>query len=247
MKKFSAFVFFTLFSVSALAGPNISVGTFFDYLDGDKSTYLKRVFNGGDNTAFVRVNIYEIVYDANGKSQELPVEEKGAAATPEGLIASPARMIVPSQGMQGTRLLYMGKRDKERYYRVRFVPVVPEQDDQFAMTEEEREAYKASMSAGVNVLTAYGIMFFVRPLDSRYDTKIENTSTHYKVTNGGNTTIVLDEFKSCVVKKPQECHPTRKHHVLPGKTFSFDKEANREYTFDLIEGGAPKRVKVAKR
>jgi len=246
LKKFIVFVLFNLSAATAFAGPNINVGTIYDYLDGDKSTYLKRVYNGGDSTAFVRVNIHEMVFDADGKSRELPMVEKGAAEKPEGLIASPARLIVPSQGMQGTRLLYMGKRDKERYYRVRFVPVVPEKEDQFAMTDEEREAYKQSMSAGVNVLTAYGIIFFVRPQDSRFDTKFENTTAHYKVTNAGNSTIVLDEFKSCVAGKPGDCYPTAKHHVLPGKTFSVDKEAGREYTFDLIEGGAPKRMKVAK-
>ena len=41
-------------------------------------------------------------------------------------MASPARLIVPAKGMQGTRLLHMGGRDTERYFRVRFVPVVPE-------------------------------------------------------------------------------------------------------------------------
>ncbi|MDD2058619.1 molecular chaperone [Pseudomonas sp. GD03860] len=246
MKKFIVFALFNLYAVAAFAGPNINVGTIYDYLDGDKSTYLKRVYNGGASTAFVRVNIYEIVFGADGKTREIPLAEKGGAATPEGLIASPARLIVPSQGMQATRLLYMGNRDRERYYRVRFVPVVPEKEDQFALSDEEREAYKEAMSAGVNVLTGYGIMFFVRPQDSRFDTKIDDTQAQYKVTNAGNSTIVLDEFKDCATDKARTCYPTKKHHVLPGKSFSFDKVPNREYTFDLIEGGAPKRIKVAK-
>ena len=50
----------------------------YDYLDGDKNTYLKRVFNGGDSTAFVKVNILEIVYDADG-TPEIPLKTKRTA------------------------------------------------------------------------------------------------------------------------------------------------------------------------
>ena len=50
-------------------------------------------------------------------------------------MASPARLIVPAKGMQGTRLLHMGERDTERYFRVRFVPVVPEKEDEFAVSQ----------------------------------------------------------------------------------------------------------------
>ena len=69
------------------------------------------------------------------------------------LMASPARLIVPANGMQGTRLLMMGERDRERYFRVRFIPVVPEKEDEFAVSAEEREQYKTTLSAGVNVMT----------------------------------------------------------------------------------------------
>jgi hypothetical protein len=48
------------FSLAVQAGPQINVGTVYDYLDGDKSTYLKRVFNSGDSTAFVKVNILKL-------------------------------------------------------------------------------------------------------------------------------------------------------------------------------------------
>lgn len=119
-----------LLSLTAQAGPAINVGVVYDYLEGDRSSYLKRVYNGGTSTAFIKVNVLEIVYNADGTSREVPVasmtDAKGAATNRDGLMASPARLIVPAGGRQGTRLLYMGQRDKERYFRVRFIPVVPE-------------------------------------------------------------------------------------------------------------------------
>ena len=57
----------SVFCMPANAGPQINVGTVYDYLDADKSTYLNRVFNSGDSTAFVKVNVLEIVYDDDRK------------------------------------------------------------------------------------------------------------------------------------------------------------------------------------
>ncbi|MDD1137890.1 molecular chaperone [Pseudomonas sp. TNT2022 ID233] len=229
------------------AGPQINVGTVYDYLDGDKSTYLKRVFNSGDSTAFVKINVLEIVYDADGKPQEIPVVNAADGASRNGIMASPARLIVPAQGMQGTRLLYMGERDRERYFRVRFVPVVPEKEDEFVVSHEEREDYKKSLSAGVNVMTGFGIVFFVRPKDARFDTVISDTPERYEIRNNGNTVMVVDEFKSCSVSNETDCGATTKHHVMAGKSFAFEKEAGREYRFKLVEGDNRKDLRVARR
>ncbi|WP_322844672.1 molecular chaperone [Pseudomonas sp. B33.4] len=235
----------SVFCLTAQAGPQINVGTVYDYLDADKSTYLKRVFNSGDATAFVKINVLEIVYGADGTPQEIPLVNAADGASRNGLMASPARLIVPAQGMQGTRLLYMGVRDRERYFRVRFVPVVPEKEDDFVVSGEERDEYKKSLSAGVNVMTGFGTIFFVRPKDARFATVINDTDSRYELRNNGNTVVIVDEFKSCSLIKETECGATTKHHVLAGKTFAFDKEKGREYRFFLIEGDDKKTLKVA--
>ena len=235
------------FSFTAHAGPQINVGTVYDYLDGDKSTYLKRVFNSGDSTAFVKVNVLEILYDADGTSREVPVETSADSVSRNGVMASPARLIVSAKGMQGTRLLYMGERDKERYFRVRFVPVVPEKEDEFVISNEEREDYRKSLSAGVNVMTGFGTIFFVRPKNASFDTVISDGVSRYELRNNGNTVLVVDEFKSCSLKDENDCGPTTKHHVLAGKTFSFDKEKGREHRFIVVEGESRKVLKVAGR
>lgn len=226
------------------AGPAINVGVVYDYLDGDKSTYLKRVFNGGDATAFVKINILEIVYDADGTAREIPLVNQTEANARDGLMASPARLIVPANGMQGSRLVFMGEREQERYFRVRFVPVVPEKEDEFAVAEEERDEYKKGLSAGVNVLAGYGTVFFVRPRETRFNSVISNEATRYEVRNSGNSTVVVDEFRNCSANNERDCQPTTKHHVLPGRSFKFDKQSGREYNFMLIEGKSSKPIEV---
>ena len=245
MKRVFLLIGLSGFSLGLQAGPQINVGTVYDYLDGDKSTYLKRVFNSGDSTAFVKVNILEIVYDADGNPSEVPVKSDPGAASRDGLMASPARLIVPANGMQGTRLLFMGERDTERYFRVRFIPVVPEKEDEFAVSSDEREDYKKNLSAGVNVMTGFGTVFFVRPNNSRYDSQIDNGASTYRIRNNGNTSVVVDEFRNCSIKQENECEPTTKHHIRAGKEFAFDKKPGREYRFNLVEGASKKALRIA--
>lgn len=233
-----------LFSHLAQAGPQINVGVVYDYLDAGKSTYMKRVFNGGTSTAFVKVNILEMIYDKDGNYSEVPLQDQAGAIARDGLMASPARLIVAANGTQGTRLLFMGNRDKERYFRVRFVPVVPQSEDEFAVSEEEREEYKQSLAAGVRVLAGYGTVFFVRPSKTRFDTTLDNQAQRYALRNQGNSVVVVDEFKDCAVGNPQDCRPTVRHHVMAGRSFGFDKQAGREYRFKLIEGDAKKTIEV---
>lgn len=243
-----ALLFCSVLSLGATcvqAGPNINIGTVYDYLDGDKSTFLKRVFNGGSSTAFVRVNIFEMTFDAAGRATEHALDNHGqGAARRVGLVASPARLIVPANGMQALRLLYVGEREHERYYRVRYVPVVPEREDQFAVSEAEREQYKASLTAGVNIMAGYGAIFFVRPKHIRFDTKVHDSANEYRVENAGNSTIELGDFRDCSQRDPGECLATRSHHVLPGRHFELSKASGRVYAYELIEGDKKTRVKL---
>ncbi|MCX2544564.1 molecular chaperone [Pseudomonas sp. COW5] len=245
MKQLMVFLGLCMVGLNAHAGPNINIGVVYDYLAGDKSTYLKRVYNSGDSTAFVKINVLEIIYNADGSSTEVPVKVQGEAGARDGVMASPARLIIPAQGMQATRLLFMGERDKERYFRVRFVPVVPEKEDEFAVSSEEREEYKKTLTAGVNVMAGFGTIFFVRPQNARFDSVIDDRADTYKVRNNGNTVVVIDEFKSCSRTNEAECDPTTKHHVMAGKTFEFEKKPGREYRFILVEGDSKKNLKTA--
>ena len=121
------FILLLMLSGNVSASAEISIGTLFDYMAGQQGTYLKRIRNQGDTTAFVKVAIHEITYDGAGQPRESAELTEGNRA----LIASPSRLIIPAKGVQATRLLYMGARDKERYFRVRFIPVLPRKEDGF--------------------------------------------------------------------------------------------------------------------
>lgn len=235
-------------SVSALGAPGISVGALYEYLDPHKSTLLKRVYNSGDSTAFVKISVSEIVYDDAGKPSEQPVMPvvHGKREQAGTLVASPARLIIPVKGMQATRLLYMGKRKKERYFRVRFAPVMPEQNDDFGVTEAQAEQYKQSLSAGVNILAGFGAVTIVRPSHVQYKTEMQDEAVSFTVHNKGNSIVVLDGFNDCKAMADKECAAPTVHHVLPQRSRVFEKEAGRHYRFELIEGDRKQAVKFGK-
>ena len=61
-----------MFSGNLFASAEISIGTLYDYMSDQQSTYLKRIRNQGDATAFVKVAIHEITYDEAGQPHESP-------------------------------------------------------------------------------------------------------------------------------------------------------------------------------
>ncbi|RQO78311.1 pilus assembly protein [Aquitalea sp. FJL05] len=226
----------------AQAGPVISIGALYNYIDHDRSSILKRIYNSGSNTAFVRITIHEVVYDSNGKHRELPVTRAEDGARLEGLIASPSHVIVPASSASSVRLLHVGSRERESYYRVRFVPVLPQKKDEFGLDDKAANQYQNSLDAGVNVLTGYGAFLIVRPHVEHYDTVLDSKDDAFVVSNRGNSTIVLEALYQC--EAGNVCTDAVKRHVLPQASLRLERTPQRRYHFELIEGTRSKPVSL---
>jgi len=236
-----AMALMSLAVTSQAASPQINVGPLFDYMPSNGSHFLKRIRNTGDATAYVRVEVTRMNIDSAGKITETPVDTAALArseADASGLIASPSRLIIPaSNGMQAVRLIYRGERDSEQYFRVRYVPVVPESGE-FSLDEKQSGDYKQSMSAGVSVFTGFGTVVFVPPRNARYDTRMDGR----QISNQGNATVILDNVKICQVAKPEQCSKSSKLHLRPGQSHMLPGEVTEYTRFDLIEGGNKRSV-----
>lgn len=240
MRKTLCGVLLLITGATAHAAPQINVGNLYDYMDGERSTMLKRIRNSGDTTAFVKVSVFELVYDAQGNITEVAQDDLPLEQRP--LIASPARLIVPASGMQTMRVLYRGDRAKERYFRLRFIPVVPERGDGFAISEADAEQYEA-LKAKVEILTGFGSLLFVHPNGVQYQTDVSREGQRFIVHNRGSSTVVLDHFNDCDVTGKQ-CSVATKHHIRPGIDREFSRDPGRVYRFELIEGQERRRVEI---
>ena len=246
-RRMAALCLLTAPWAAGAAAPSIHIGAMYEYMEPQQGTILKRVRNSGDATAFVRVQISEVVYNADGSHVEREVDTRSVAAgqAVDGLISSPARLIVAANGQQATRLLYQGNREVERYYRVRFVPVLPQTADEFALDAAEAAAYQQQLSAGVNVLTGYGAFLIVHPQQVRHQTLVEQRGKQLHVRNAGNSSVVIDDLRECAGERNSDCSPSRKQHLLPQREQVFELREGHQLAFELIEGEQRRRFAFA--
>lgn len=223
------------------ASPIIGIGSMYDVLKPESQSIMKRIYNSGESTAFIRIEILEIYPN---EKKEIPLTESNENRLERNrLVITPLRLIVSPLGFQNIRMMWVGERDEERYFRVRFTPVLPASKDGFGLSENEIEEYKKnSLKAGVNILTGYGSILIIQPKKQIFNTVIENTDSKIVVKNLGNTTIALEGMKLCKSKSNDCIYPPRQF-ILPGRTFSVDKDSTHpKINITLIEGDNSKLI-----
>ncbi|MGG1905405.1 hypothetical protein ABFY47_25115 [Enterobacter ludwigii] len=245
MRYFNKSLFFTGTIILALsilppayATPVIGIGSMYDVLTPDMQSMTKRIYNTGDSTAFVRVELLEIKPGRKNGETEVPQKEL-SGKTPERnrLIVTPQRLIIPPAGFQVVRILWPGERGSERYFRVRFTPVMPETDDSFGLDKKAVSEYrKNTLHAGLNVLTGYGTIVIVQPEKPQFNTIIDSAGTAgVTVKNNGNATVSLDNIRQCKTANT-DCGAVTREFILPGRTHAVGKKAGYKTNFTLIEG-----------
>ncbi|HIF2548656.1 TPA: hypothetical protein ACXZLZ_004224 [Salmonella enterica] len=234
-------------SLSALfpahATPVIGIGSMYDVLTPDMQSMTKRIYNTGDSTAFVRVELLEMnLGDDKGEKQIPPKELYGKTLERNRLIVTPQRLIIPPAGFQAVRILWPGGREKERYFRVRFTPVMPEVNDSFGLDKKAVSEYrKETLRAGLNVLTGYGTIVIVQPEKPQFNTAIESAgASSITIKNNGNATVSLDNIRQCRAANT-DCGAVSREFILPGRTHTMSNISGYKTNFTLIEGNS-KRV-----
>ena len=226
-----------ILSASVNAAPMIGIGSMYDVLTHDSNSLTKRVYNSGDSTAFVKIELLEI--DPKHKSNnETPVKEiSGNVLEKNRLVVTPLRMIIPPNGFQSARIMWPGVRDKERYFRVRFTPVMPQAEDDFGLDSKAAENYrKDALQTGVNILTGYGTVVIVQPEKPSFNTDInKNASGDITVSNNGNATIVLEDIRQCRTANT-DCGEVSREFILPARSHFVKGKAGFQTNFTLIEG-----------
>jgi P pilus assembly chaperone PapD len=233
---FKTLLSIALLSASSVASavPQISIGSMYEFIEADKSTLLKRIRNNGDQTAYIRTEVSEIIYQGDGKKIERKLNANEVArGNIDGLVFTPSRIIIPAKAMQSGRLVFAGKRNQERYFRVRFTPVLPKDQYEFNQSKQDYDAYRQKLNAGINILTGFGAMVIVRPENARYNTQIDRAGQVVSFKNNGNSTVFIDGIKECINKK---CAPENSVFLLPGKTHQIHQKANHSLQFILQEG-----------
>lgn len=242
MHYFFNFIILAIFFVSgffsAHATPVIGIGSMYDVLIPGMQSMSKRIYNTGDATAFVRIELFEINPGEKKGPEETPQKElSGTTLEHDRLIVTPQRLIIPPGNFQTVRILWPGERKNERYFRVRFTPVMPENDDSFGLDKDAVKEYrKNTLSAGLNVLTGYGTIVIVQPDRPAFNTVIKEENTDsITVKNNGNATVSLDNIRQCKSANT-DCGTVTRELILPGRMHSVQRKVGFKTNFTLVEG-----------
>lgn len=220
----------------ASAEAAIAVGQMYHQIDGARVTETKRIYNSGADTAFVRVDVLELDSDSN----ELPASGEDISRL---LLVSPSRMIIPAGGTQTVRLIALGARERERYFRVRYVPVAPNRQGEFPDTDLDPNG--ENPSGALSVLIGYGTLVTVAPKTPRFLTRIERTPGKEVLRNEGNTTVIADHHRVCPIVG-KHCSESTRDRIKPGKSLALSTNHDTYRRFDLVEGSHTVAVTVGR-
>lgn len=225
------------------ATPVIGIGSMYDVLQPGSESMTKRIYNTGESTAFVRVELLEIHPGDRQHASESPAPALSDGQLEQNrLIVTPLRLIIPPGGFQGVRILWAGDRSREKYYRVRFIPVMPEVNDGFGLDKQAIDKYRqGSLKAGVNVLTGYGSIVIVQPNKPHFNSVITRSAGAVTVSNKGDATVALDNIRHCK-SAGSDCTSDGREFILPGHSAAVNQPAGGTTSFTLIEGNNRREI-----
>ncbi|MDE9620908.1 hypothetical protein [Citrobacter portucalensis] len=234
---------FIFMSKPSNAAPIIGIGSMYDVLISDKQSMTKRIYNTGDSTAFVRVELHDVHSDSSENETQSSINNVLTDAMDKNrLVVTPQRLIIPPGSFQSVRILWPGSREKERYYRIRFIPVMPEDRDSFGLDKNTLDEYrKTALNAGLNVLTGYGTVVIIQPEHAIFKTVVDESMTDRMIIrNAGNATVSMENLRYCSSINGK-CEVATREFILPDHTLTVKKKPGCGINFTLIEGRS-KRV-----
>lgn len=225
--------------LAGTAHAGITLDSMHAYLAPNRSTGELTVYNMSPATAFVRVDVIEMTVGGDELSAVTSELEKT-------LLASPNRLIVPAGGRQVVRLITLGERNHERYFRVRFVPVAPKKADGFAISDEDENEASKEIHAQLSIQVGYGARVVVAPRSPLFATRIAAVDGGHVVHNDGNSTIYLTGHRSCR-RASHECKELPAERVNPHGSLRVLVEPNRYRLFELKEGVTTTKKMIGER
>jgi P pilus assembly chaperone PapD len=196
---------FLLCSVAALwapvAGADLRVSRFFVETEPEGRPAEVFVENNGQETAYVRIRIDEVIDPQDPEPEEL------ANQSPEqmGLLVSPQRLVLAPGEEKRIRIVSLKNPEKDRFFRMTVTPVVGDLESEAAI--------------GVKLLIAYGVWIFARPenAEPRLDAAVSGRTLN--LTNNGNTHTEIRAIRLCAdVNIPSECETLSGFRLLSGRS-----------------------------
>jgi len=153
-----------------------------------------QVYNVGNDKAYVALNIALVKHPGLPDQQEIPLQDNPYQV---GLIVTPNKMVIPPGQMRMARMLYIGQPPEEDLvYKVRIAPAT----GQYVVISNNN-----GVNAGVNVIIAYSVNVFVRPLKPLVKMSLVRQGQDLRFENQGNTNVLIGYCQQCPTQDPKHC------------------------------------------
>lgn len=218
---FSVFLLSFGFTITASAGIFID-RAIVDFKAGKTLRQDVKVSNDGDDVAYVKVEVLEVINPGTADEERRPVTNPQDIT----LLATPSKMIIPAGGTKLVRLTDIAPGStSERVFRVNITPILP------PLAEETSQ---------VRVVVAYQVLVLMAPVIPRIELAANRVGKRLLLENKGNAYIMLSAGKQCPGpgSKADDCVELSAKRLYPGNQAEIELPYNQSvnFTAESIEG-----------
>lgn len=189
-----------------------------------------RVFNNGDQVAYVRVTPKVV------QNPGTPSEKQVEMTNPEdlGLLVSPRKLMIPAGQFKIVRFVFTQKpTNVDRIFRVDIQPV---------SAELLMPGTKQKDEMGIKLLVGYAVLVIQRPDNAKPVLTITRDGRTVTVKNTGNTNALLGDGQQCD-SSGKNCKQLPVDRLYAGNTWTFTAPASSPVTFVAAYGSSAINLK----
>ena len=190
MKKFALSL--VALALSSKAAAVVQPVNLVEYITPDQDFIVTELFNSDDTTAFVRVEAEEVIdFTDENKDRRKINEIEG-----DNIAIVPSKFITPADSSSSVKVYFTEGRDKDRLYRLQYVPVRGKERAEFAGADEFKEETAAAI--GIDLVFSQGVL--VPKQNATYSYTINNNNGEIVAVNTGDSYFRLRNMNKCTSK-----------------------------------------------
>ncbi|MEZ8096361.1 hypothetical protein ACED51_19850 [Photobacterium swingsii] len=179
-------------AISHQASATVQPVNLVEYITPQQDFMVTEVFNGDDKTAFVRVEAEEVIDFKNENIDRRKINEVEG----DNIAIVPSKFITPADSSSSVKVYFTEGREKDRLYRLKYVPVRGKERAEFVGSEDYKEETTAAI--GIDLVISQGVL--VPKKNPTYSYTITNNNGEIVATNTGDSYIRLTNMNKCTSK-----------------------------------------------
>ncbi|WP_108651088.1 hypothetical protein [Dongshaea marina] len=222
----------------------VAINGLFNYWHTDDNSpqdqLVKTLTNNSCSTPkYFLVKVYKVTHPLSKEKDKLLTLKDMT----QSLMVYPNHLVVlPKHSVNIIFSLPNGRPKDLGFYRVAFLPVIPEKEYGFNISHKQLEKIRARASVGIGLSTA----LVIEPKSVKYSYRIKRDQGKVKIKNTGNGVIIAETFDKCISDHlPEKSCKYRKNtrsYIYPGLQEQFNLANYRDQLSLSLELGQTRKM-----